>query len=66
MDMMSIDYSVMFPTALLHLSLHPAPEVEVALARAYSRWLTEELLPQNDRIKTFAYLPSTTRRRVLT
>jgi predicted TIM-barrel fold metal-dependent hydrolase len=57
MDMMSIDYSVMFPTALLHLSLHPAPEVEVALARAYSRWLTEELLPQNDRIKTFAYLP---------
>ena len=48
MDMMSIDYSVMFPTALLHLSLHPAAEVEVALARAYTRWLTEKMLPQND------------------
>lgn len=57
MNMMSIDYSVMFPTPMLHLSLHPAAEVEVALARAYTRWLTTELLPQDDRIKTFVYLP---------
>ncbi|WP_051580396.1 amidohydrolase family protein [Pseudonocardia acaciae] len=57
MDMMGIDYTVMFPTPMLHLSLHPAPEVEVALARAYTRWLTEELLPQDDRIKTLVYLP---------
>ena len=57
MDMMSIDYSVMFPTPMLHLSLHPAHEVEVALARAYTKWLTTQLLPQDDRIKTFVYLP---------
>ena len=57
MDMMGIDYTVMFPTPMLHLSLHPAPEVEVALARAYTRWLTSELLPQNDRIRTLVYLP---------
>ncbi|HEY3683919.1 MAG TPA: amidohydrolase family protein [Streptosporangiaceae bacterium] len=57
MDMMSIDQTIMFPTPMLHLSLHPAPEVEVALARAYSKWLTQELLPQNDRIKTLVYLP---------
>lgn len=57
MDMMGIDYTIMFPTPMLHLSLHPAAEVEVALARAYTRWLTEELLPQDDRIRTLAYLP---------
>lgn len=57
MDMMGIDRTIMFPTPMLHLSLHPAAEVEVALARAYTRWLTEELLPQDDRIKTLAYLP---------
>jgi len=57
MDMLSIDHTIMFPTPMLHLSLHPAPEVEVALARAYSRWLTEELLAQDDRIKTLVYLP---------
>ncbi|NUR89628.1 MAG: amidohydrolase [Nonomuraea sp.] len=57
MDMMGIDYTIMFPTPMLHLSLHPAAEVEVALARAYTRWLTSELLPQDDRIKTLAYLP---------
>lgn len=57
MNMMSIDYSIMFPTPMLHLSLHPAAEVEAALARAYTRWLTTELLPQDDRIKTFVYLP---------
>ncbi|MFI9386992.1 amidohydrolase family protein [Kutzneria sp. NPDC052558] len=57
MDMMSIDYSIMFPSSMLHLSLHPAPEVEVVLARAYTRWLTEELLTQDDRVKTFVYLP---------
>ena len=57
MNMMSIDYSIMFPTPMLHLSLHPSAETEVALARAYSRWLTTALLPQDDRIKTFVYLP---------
>lgn len=57
MNMMGIDYTVMFPTPMLHLSLHPAAEVEVALARAYTKWLTEELLPQDDRIKTLVYLP---------
>jgi predicted TIM-barrel fold metal-dependent hydrolase len=57
MDMMGIDYTIMFPTPMLHLSLHPAPEVEVALARAYTKWFTSELLPQDDRIKTLVYLP---------
>ncbi|WP_283137159.1 amidohydrolase family protein [Rhizohabitans arisaemae] len=57
MDQMGIDYTVMFPTPMLTLGLHPQVEVEVALARAYCRWLTRELLPQDDRIKTMIYLP---------
>lgn len=57
MDMIGIDYSIMFPTPMLLLGLHPQVEVEVELSRAYTRWLTRELLPQSDRIKTFAYLP---------
>ncbi len=57
MNMMGIDYTVLFPTPMLHLSLHPSVDVEVALARAYSRWLTDVLLPQDTRIKTLIYLP---------
>lgn len=57
MNMMSIDYAVMFPTPMLHLSLHPSVDVEVQLARAYTRWLTEQILPQDDRLKTLVYLP---------
>ncbi|MDF5756929.1 amidohydrolase family protein [Spongiactinospora sp. TRM90649] len=57
MDQLGIDYTVMFPTPMLTLGLHPQVEVEVALARAYCRWLTRDLLPQDDRIKTMIYLP---------
>ena len=41
MDAMGIDVAVMFPTPMLQLGLHPQVEVEVALARAYNRWLVE-------------------------
>lgn len=57
MEMMGIDYTVMFPTPMLYLGLHPQVEVEVAISRAYTRWLIEEILPQDDRIKTLVYLP---------
>ncbi len=57
MDMMGIDYTVLFPTPLLNLGLHPAVEMEVALGRAYTRWITENILSVEDRIKTLVYLP---------
>jgi uncharacterized protein len=57
MDSMGIDYTVAFPTPMLLLGMHPQPEVEVALGRAFNRWLIEELLPREPRIKAMIYLP---------
>lgn len=57
MRMMGIDYTVVFPTPMLNLGLHPQVEVEVAVARAYARWITENVLPADPAIKTMLYLP---------
>jgi predicted TIM-barrel fold metal-dependent hydrolase len=57
MDHMAIDYSILFPTPMLTLGTHPQPEVEVSLARAYNRWLVDDVLASSPRIKTMAYLP---------
>ena len=57
MDQMAIDYSILFPTPMLTLATHPQPEVEVELARAYNRWLVDDVLPASPRIRTMAYLP---------
>ena len=57
MDAMGVDYVSLFPTPMLLLGLHPQPEVEAGMARAYNRWLTEKLLPSEKRIKTMLYLP---------
>jgi uncharacterized protein len=57
MDAMGVDYGVLFPTPMLLLGLHPQPEVEVEFARAYNRWMTEKVLPQETRIVAMPYLP---------
>ncbi len=57
MDQMAIDYSILFPTPMLTLGTHPQPEVEVELARAYNRWLVDDVLPASPRIRTMVYLP---------
>lgn len=57
MRMMGIDYQIVFPTPMLNLGLHPVPSVEVALARAYTRWMSEHMLAGNDGIRTMVYLP---------
>lgn len=57
MDAMGIDYQVLFPTPMLNLGLHPQSEVEVAVAKAYARWVTERLLALDSSIKTMLYLP---------
>jgi len=57
MDSMGIHYQVIFPTPMLLLGMHPQAEVEVALGRAFNRWITEEVLPQEERIKGLVYLP---------
>ncbi len=52
-----VDYSVIFADDLLTLSLHPDRRFQTAVARAYARWLTECILPQEPRIKAMLYLP---------
>jgi predicted TIM-barrel fold metal-dependent hydrolase len=60
MESLAIDYMVVFPTPMLFLGMHPQPEMEVWLARAYNNWLIESVLSADDRIKTLAYIPFNT------
>src|SRR6202012_2378853 len=57
MDSMGIDYMVVFPTPMLVLGMHPQAEVEVAIGKAFNRWLTEQILPADRRIQAMLYLP---------
>jgi len=60
-----LDYMVVFPTPMLQLGMHPQPEMEVALGRAYTRWLIDNILSVDERIKSFAYLPFNTPKEAL-
>ena len=62
MDAIGIDIVMLFPTPMLTLRLTPRPEVEVALARAYNRWLCEKVLTAEPRIRSTLYLPFNDRR----
>jgi predicted TIM-barrel fold metal-dependent hydrolase len=57
MDAMGVDMAVMFPTPMLMLACCPRVEVEVGLARAYNRWLCDNILTKDPRIKSMLYLP---------
>lgn len=57
MDSMGIDYMVVFPTPMLLLGTHPQPEVEVQLASAFNRWLSERVLSVDSRLLGLMYLP---------
>jgi predicted TIM-barrel fold metal-dependent hydrolase len=54
---MAIDYAILFPTPMLVLGTTPQPELEVALARGYNRWLVRNVLPSSGAIKSMLYLP---------
>ncbi|HEX3936980.1 MAG TPA: amidohydrolase family protein [Xanthobacteraceae bacterium] len=57
MDSLGIDYMVVFPTPMLVLGMHPQIEMEVVIGNAFNKWLAEEILPQDRRIKAMLYLP---------
>ncbi len=57
MNSMGIDYMIVFPTPMLQLGMHPQPEVEVVLGKAFNKWMTDRILPQGPRMKMFVYLP---------
>lgn len=59
-DTMGLDYQVIFPTAMLHLGMNPMDDIEIYLSRAYCRWLTEKIIPQDKRILGLVYLPFNT------
>ncbi len=42
---------------MLVLGMHPQAEVEVIVGNAFNKWLTEEVLPQEPRMKAMLYLP---------
>ena len=60
MDCMALDYQVFFPSALLFLGMHPQREIEAELATAYNRWIVENVLPHEPRMKAMLYLPFNT------
>ncbi|MEA2978984.1 MAG: uncharacterized protein QOF91_2827 [Alphaproteobacteria bacterium] len=57
MDAIGIDYTILFPSPMLLLGQHPLVDIEVAMARAYNRWLVENVLAVEPRIKSMLYLP---------
>jgi predicted TIM-barrel fold metal-dependent hydrolase len=52
-----IDYTVLFPTPMLFLGVHPQPEMEVLLGEAYNRWSVERLLAADKRLGSLIFLP---------
>jgi predicted TIM-barrel fold metal-dependent hydrolase len=57
MDAMGVDMACMFPTPMLNIVNCPRIEVEVALARAYNRWLCDRILAHEPRLTSMLYLP---------
>ncbi|MDP1602715.1 MAG: amidohydrolase family protein [Legionella sp.] len=60
MDSLGVDYTILFPTPMLFLGMHPQIEMEVGLARAYTKWMIDRILTAEERIKTLLYLPFNT------
>lgn len=59
-DAMGVDYQVIFPTGMLFLGMNPMEDIEIHLARAYNKWLTERILPEDKRFTGLLYLPFNT------
>ena len=57
MDAMGIDIAFLFPTPMLTISGHPVVEQQVGYIRAYNRWLTEVVMPNEPRLRTMLCLP---------
>src|SRR5665213_3025407 len=58
MDRLGIDYTVLFPTPMLNLGIHPDANIEVGLGWAFNRWLVDDVLPCDPRLRTMPYLPT--------
>lgn len=56
MDALGVDVQVLYPTLFLFALTH-RPEVELALCRAYNRWLAEATAAAKGRLRWVAILP---------
>ena len=56
-ESMAIDYTVVFPTQLLNLGVHPQFHMEVPLSTAYNRWFTDRILAADPKLGSMIYLP---------
>ncbi len=56
MDELGIDVQVLFPTTFLH-SVTDQPEVELALYRAYNRWIADRTSASSGRLRWVAQIP---------
>ncbi len=57
MQAMSIDKQVIFPQPMLGIGMHPSPNIETQLVKAYNRWFTERILAHEDRVISMLPLP---------
>ena len=57
MDSIGVDVACIFPTPMLGLGLNPVVQAEVQYARAYNRWLTENIMAEEPRMVSMLYLP---------
>lgn len=56
-ETMAIDYTVVFPTQLLNLGVHPQFHMESILSLAYNRWFAERILKADEKLGSMIYLP---------
>jgi uncharacterized protein len=57
MEAMGSKHAVLYPTTALRLAVQPKRDWEYWLTLAYNRWIAEELLPQEPKLKGMLYLP---------
>ena len=54
---MSVDYTVVFPTPMLNLGVHPQFHMESVLGRAYNAWFIDRILSKDPKLGSMIYLP---------
>jgi predicted TIM-barrel fold metal-dependent hydrolase len=57
LDAIGISRVLLFPQHILNLGSNPFPELEVQIARAHARWLTERVLSADPRFISSLFLP---------
>jgi hypothetical protein len=57
MDALAVDYTILFPTPMLNIGVHPDQDVQNELCWAFNRWLVEDVIPCDPRLLAMPILP---------